>query len=136
MRTAKMTINSREHLLCFSGRVLRSVTEKFGGVTEMYEAFNSGDQAARLDAAIWALAQMVDAGDRYAQLNGLPNPGRYTPEDLYDLIDINDFTGLYGKIRETITSGSRRTVDARPEPGGGGKNADATLGKSDSLRSG
>ena len=125
-----MTIDGREHLLCFSGRVLRSVTEKFGGVREMYEAFHSEDETANLDAAVWALAQMVDAGDRYAQLNGLPNPGRYTAEDLYDLIDINDFTGIYSKIRETITSGKQRTIDAKPQPGGGGKNAAATPGGS------
>ena len=133
MRTAKMTIDGREHLLCFSGRVLRNVTEKFGGVREMYEAFSCKDQAARLDAAIWALAQMVDAGDRYAQLNGMPNPGRYTPDDLYDLIDINDFAGLYSKIRDTITGGSLQKVGARPQTGGRGKKAEATPEACNSL---
>ena len=130
MRTAKMTIDGREHLLCFSGRVLRNVTERFGGVREMYDAFHGDSPAECLDAAIWVLAQMIDAGDRYAELNGLENPGRYTPEDLYDLVDINDFSGIYGKIRETITSGRQQTVEAKPEAAGGGKNAAATPGKS------
>lgn len=130
MRTAKMTIDGREHLLCFSGRVLRNITEKFGGVKEMYEAFHSENATANLDAVVWTLAQMVDAGDRYAKLNGFPNPGRYTPEDLYDLVDINDFTGIYAKIRETITSGKQRTIDAKPQPGGAEKNAAAAPGES------
>ena len=129
MRTAKMSVDGREYLLCFSGRVIRNVTEKFGSLPAMYEAFSQDEQEKSLDAAVWVLSQMIQAGDRYAKLNGLENPGKLSFDDLYDLFDINDFTGIYSKIKETIRSGKQQTVTAVPDtPGGGGKNAAATPG--------
>lgn len=129
MRTAKMSVDGREYLLCFSGRVIRNVTEKFGSLPAMYEAFSQEEQEKSLDAAVWVLSQMIQAGDRYAKLNGLENPGMLSFDDLYDLFDINDFTGIYSKIKETIRSGKQQTVTAVPDTSsGGGKNAAATPG--------
>ena len=129
MRTAKMSVDGREYLLCFSGRVIRNVTEKFGSLPAMYEAFSQEEQEKSLDAAVWVLSQMIQAGDRYAKLNGLENPGKLSFDDLYDLFDINDFTGIYSKIKETIRSGKQQTVTAAPDTSGGGrKNAAATPG--------
>ncbi len=129
MRTAKMTVDGREYLLCFSGRVIRNVTEKFGGMQEMYEALRSENQVSSLDAAVWVLAQMIQGGDRYAKFNGIDNPGGLTEDQLYDLFDIQDFAGIYGKIRETVNNGRTQTVSAKPGAGPGGrKNADATPG--------
>lgn len=116
MRTAKFSIDGQTYLLCFSGRVLRNVTEHFGGLTEMYQAFGQEDQTASFDAAVWTMAQMLQAGDRYAKRNGMDNPGPLTADDLYDLCDIREFSGLYAAIRETITSGQRQHVAARPDP--------------------
>ena len=115
MRTAKIDIDGKSYLLCFSGRVIRNVSERFGGVQEMYTALGDYDQVKSLDAAVWVLSQMIQAGDRYAGLNGLDNPGSLTFDQLYDLFDIQDFVGLYGKIKETITSGGARTVAAKPD---------------------
>ena len=129
MRTAKMSVDGREYLLCFSGRVIRNVTEKFGSLPAMYEAFGQEEQEKSLDAAVWVLSQMIQAGDRYAKLNGLENPGKLSFDDLYDLFDINDFTGIYSKIKETIRSGKQQTVTAVPDTSGGGrKNAAGTPG--------
>lgn len=129
MRTAKMSVDGREYLLCFSGRVIRNVTEKFGSLPAMYEAFSQEEQEKSLDAAVWVLSQMIQAGDRYAKLNGLENPGMLSFDDLYDLFDINDFTGIYSKIKETIRSGKQQTVTAVQDTSGGGrKNAAATPG--------
>ena len=121
MRTAEIDIDGKSYLLCFSGRVIRNVSERFGGVQEMYTALGDYDQVKSLDAAVWVLSQMIQAGDRYAGLNGLDNPGSLTFDQLYDLFDIQDFVGLYGKIKETITSGGARTVAAKPDEESKGK---------------
>lgn len=124
MRTAKINIDGKSYLLCFSGRVIRNVSEQFGGMQEMYTALDDPDQVKRLDAAVWVLSQMIQAGDRYAGLNGMDNPGSLTFDQLYDLFDIQDFVGLYGKIKETITSGGARTVAAKPDEEPKGKKKD------------
>ena len=82
-----------------------------------------------LSAALILVASCSLRAQIYAKLNGLENPGMLSFDDLYDLFDINDFTGIYSKIKETIRSGKQQTVTAVPDTsGGGGKNAAATRG--------
>lgn len=122
MRTAKLTLNGQEHLLCFSARLVRSCTERYGDVSNINEAL-SGDPMRSFDEALWLLAEMMAAGDRYAKMMGLDNPPPLAADDLLDVCDLNDFAGLREKIAETITSGQRTTVEVAPS-----KNAEATQG--------
>ena len=122
MRTAKITIGGQEHLLCFSARAVRACTERYGGVEHIDDALTAKDGlVGALDEAVWLLATMMDAGDRYAKLNGIPNPPALTAEDLLDMMDMEDFAGLKDKIVETITNGQQKNVEAEPP-----KNAETT----------
>ena len=121
MRTARITIDGAEHLLCFSARVGRACTERYGEMGGMDEALTSGSPVQAMDEAVWMIATMMDAGARYAKLNGLDNPPPLTAEELLDVCDLGDFTQLTSKITETITNGKTPTVEAEPA-----KNAKAT----------
>lgn len=121
MRTARITIDGAEHLLCFSARVVRACTERYGEMGGMDDALTSGSPVQAMDEAVWMIATMMDAGDRYAKLNGLDNPPPLTAEELLDVCDLGDFTQLTSKITETITNGKTPTVEAEPA-----KNAKAT----------
>lgn len=136
MRTAKIEIGGREYLLCFSARVVRAVTERYGGVEYIDSALSGrpqrGDAAPEavdgqnpaaesafdavraLDEAVWLLSAMMDGGARYAKLNDLDNPPVLTADDLLDVLDLSDFSRLKSKIAETITNGERRNVEATP----------------------
>lgn len=84
-------------------------------------ALDADDPVSVLDESLWLLAAMLDAGARYARLNGqecLPPPDQ---EALYDLCGMDDLSGLRGRIMETMTRGQSRTVEAEPP-----KNAAAT----------
>ena len=121
MRTARITIDGAEHLLCFSARVVRACTERYGDIVNIDEALSSGRPVQAMDEAVWLIAAMMDAGARYARLNGLDNPSPLTEEELLDVCDLGDFTMLTSKITETITNGRTPTVEAEPA-----KNARAT----------
>lgn len=123
MRTAKITIDGQERLLCFSTRVVRDCTDRYGGIEHIDEAL-SGDPVKALDETIWILSALINAGDRYARLNGIDNPPAVSYDDLYDIVDMADLQGLNGKIRETITGGMERNIEAEPP-----KNGKATPGK-------
>ncbi len=105
MRTAKILINGQEHLLCFSVRALRAVVDRYGGVDGLNTATKTEDQTKNLDEALWQLATMMDAGARYAALEGLPNADPLTLDQLYDVCDISDFVGIRAAVQRTITSG-------------------------------
>ena len=109
-----MTVDGKDRLLCFSTRVIRDVVERFGDVSKINEALNDEDKVKALDNAVWLLCRMMDAGGRYAKLNGMDNPEPLSYEELYDSLDIGDFAGLKMKIQETIVNGGARTVDAAP----------------------
>ena len=105
MRTAKILIDGREHLLCFSVRVLRAVVDRYGSMEGLHASTSTEDQAKNLDEALWQLAAMMDAGARYAALDGLPNAEPLTQEQLYDVCDISDFFEIRMAVQRTITSG-------------------------------
>ena len=128
MRTAKIDICGKEYLFCFSARVVRAVTERYGGMEHLDDALSGKagtdadpNAAKALDEAVWLLATMMDGGARYAKHNGLDNPPALTAEDLLDVLEISDFARLREKIAETITNGKEPHVEADPP-----KNAETT----------
>ena len=121
MRTASIEIGGKAHLLCFSARVVRAVTERYGGVEHIDTALSADDPLKALDEAVWLLATMMDGGARYARLNEIPNAPALTANELLDVLDIGDFAKMRAKIAETITNGKETHVEADP-----GKNAETT----------
>lgn len=122
MRTAKITLDGEEHLLCFSTGVVEAACDKYGTLDDFFDALN-GDQSTQLRTVIWALAQMMKAGANYAKRKGIDNPPPLTEADIRDGCDISDLMDLRSKVAETITSGSDRQVEATPP-----KNVKATPG--------
>lgn len=114
MRTARIEIEGREHLLCFSARVVRAVTERYGGVEAIDGALSGSEPVRALDEAVWLLATMMDGGARYAKLNDIDTPPALTADELLDVLDISDFGRLKDKIAETITNGKSVNVEAEP----------------------
>lgn len=121
MRTASIEIGGKAHLLCFSARVVRAVTERYGGMEHIDAALSADDPLKALDEAVWLLATMMDGGARYARLNEIPNAPALTANELLDVLDIGDFAKMRAKIAETITNGKETHVEADP-----GKNAETT----------
>lgn len=121
MRTASIEIDGKAHLLCFSARVVRAVTERYGGVEHIDAALSAGDPLKALDEAVWLLATMMDGGARYARQNEITTAPALTADELLDVLDIGDFAKMRAKIAETITKGKETHVEADP-----GKNAETT----------
>ena len=121
MRTASIEIGGKAHLLCFSARVVRAVTERYGGVERIDTALSADDPLKALDEAVWLLSTMMDGGARYAKLNGLETAPPLTAEELLDVMDLSDFGQLRTKITEAVVSGRETHVEADP-----GKNAETT----------
>ena len=121
MRTASIEIGGKAHLLCFSARVVRAVTERYGGMEHIDAALSADDPLKALDEAVWLLATMMDGGARYARQNEIPNAPALTADELLDVLDIGDFAKMRDKIAETITNGKETHVEAEPP-----KNAETT----------
>ena len=97
---------------------MRACTDRYGDMEALNDALDGKNQGKALDEAIWLLSVLMDAGARYARLNG------ETPEDpldadaLYDVLGADDLGALNSKIAETIVSGKTATVEAQPPKNG------------------
>lgn len=125
MRTGTISIDGQKHLLCFSLRVVKICTERYGSTNGLFDALSEGDELKRLDESVWLLSQMMAAGDKYAKKNGIKNPSPMSYDDLYDVCDIRDFSNLRASIIQTINNGRETTVDVETNS----PNAKATLGE-------
>ena len=117
MRIGKIKINGREHLLCFSARVVRSCSERYGSIDKIPDALSKGTEAEIMDESFWLLAEMMTAGDRYAKLEGLENEKPLSVEELYDTCGMEDIANMKTRIFETVSNGNERMVEVEADKG-------------------
>lgn len=111
MRTSSIKINGASHLLCFSARVMRACAQRYNGMKNMDQALAGGNEEKILDEYIWLVSEMMNAGDRYAKLEGLDNPKPYTYDQLYDICGTEDIAAIRESITNAISNGTKRNVE-------------------------
>lgn len=117
MRTATVSLDGEDRILCFSAGVMEDVYSEYGGLQEFFDAM-SGKTDNPIRAIIWALDKMMGAGARYARRKGIPAAAPLTVEDLRDVCDLSDLAGLKQAVLTTITAGNAREVEAEPPKNG------------------
>lgn len=113
MRTATVSLDGAERILCFSTGVMEDVYEVYGGLDGFFDALN-GKNGNTIKAIIWALDKMMDAGARYARRKGIEAAPPLTADDIREVCDLSDFSGLQAAVMNTLTAGSERQVEAEP----------------------
>lgn len=121
MRTGKITVNGQDYITCLSTRVLVALEERGGDADKELARIMQG---RKLGDLFWLLAQMIDAGDRYAKLEGIDNPGTLSLDALMDSMGPDDYEVMTGALADTVKAGTTPTVEAKPAKGKG-KNAEA-----------
>lgn len=121
MRTSEITIADNKYLACFSTRVLVAIEEREGDGQKGLQRILADGKTSDL---FWLLAQMIDAGDRYARHEGLENPGVLTEDELLDLVGVDDYNTMFGAIAQAVQRGNTPEVEVRPA-----KNAKTTPSK-------
>ena len=121
MRTGKIVVNGQEYITCLSTRVLVALEERGGDADKELARIMQG---RKLGDLFWLLAQMIDAGDRYAKMEGIDNPGSLSLDALMDSMGPDDYEVMTGAMADTVKAGATPTVEAKPAKGRG-KNAEA-----------
>lgn len=119
MKVITKRICGEERVLCYSLRVTKAVTERFG-TGGIREKLKESSTAETLDAVIWMLTLMMQAGKKYADKNGISCPDAPTEDDMLDEYGLDDLEELYGTFSDTMAAGSEQSVEAEP------KNAETT----------
>jgi len=110
MRTGKFRFYGKEYLLTFSARV-NAALEAEGIRLEELEKSNTP-----VTTVVKLLAYMIDAGDRYAKLNGIENPGTVPFDTLLDGMDLEDIQQI-PKLLAEVANGERNVEAEAPKNG-------------------
>ena len=110
MRTGKVEINGKEYLLCFSTRVLMALEERGGSSEAELQRIMDEHKVSDL---FWLLEKMIDAGDRYAKLEGIENPGTISGDNLIDLVGVDDYETMFQSIVGAVAAGNTPEVKVK-----------------------
>lgn len=122
MKQIELPINGTEYPLCFSLRVVKACGERFGGLDSLSSALTgNGNAIDALNNVVWMLSQMLDAGYRLAQANGLSATTPPNEDVLLDVFGLDDLAELRQRLTLAMTAGNARTVEAKS-----GKNGETT----------
>lgn len=125
MRTATITLAGEERLLCFSTRVTLDVNERFGSLEAMFDVIQDNKNPSKsMEASLWVLERMMDAGARYADHEGIEHAPPLTADEILDLCGPMEIIKMSEAIQATMTAGTGREVEAKPP-----KNAKAGAGR-------
>ena len=121
MKVIKRHICGEDRVLCYSLRVTKAVTERYG-TGGIREKLKSAGTTETLDAVIWMLTLMMQAGKKYADKNGIPCPPAPSEDEMLDEYGLDDLAELYGTFTATMDAGGQQEVEAES------KNGEATQG--------
>ena len=113
MRYSRLNICGKEYTLVMSTRVIAHYQEMGKDISTILD---EGGISGIMDM----LQRMIEAGDRYARMEGMDNPGVLTLDEILDATGPEDYAGIIEAVTLAVTG--ERKVEAEPDP----KNADST----------
>lgn len=111
MRTGKFDFYGKSYLITFNARVNAALEAEGIRLDRLAENDTPVSSIVRI------LSHMIDAGDRYARMNGIENPGTVDYDTLLDGLDMPDIQKLPALIAEVAKG--ERNVEADPPKNAG-----------------
>lgn len=111
MRTGKVNIKGKEYLTCFSTRVLIDIEDRYGDSTEGLKEIMG---RAKVSELFWLLACLIDAGNRYAKMEGIENPGSLTEDELIDSVGVDEYETIFKNVADTVAAGGKPNIQTKP----------------------
>lgn len=112
MRTGKFEFYGKTYLLTFSARVSAALEADGIRLEELQHS------ATPVTTILKLLCYMIDAGDRYAKMNGIENAGVVTMDQLMDGMDLVDLQQKVPRILAEVVAGERHVEAEAPKNAG------------------
>ena len=113
MRYSRLNICDKDYMLVMSTRIIAHYEEMGKDISSILD---EGGVSGIMDL----LQRMIEAGDRYAKMEGMDNPGTLTLDEILDVFGPDDYRRIILTVSEAVTG--KRNVEAEVDP----KNADST----------
>ena len=109
MRIKMVTIGGKEYPACFSTRVMMDLEEKGGTIQSALTAIAKSGKVSDL---FHLFHQMLLAGHRYSERQGLPHSGERSFDELIDSVGIDDYKPVFSEVMSIVRVSSETTVEA------------------------
>lgn len=109
MRLKMVNIGGKEYPACFSTRVMMDLEEKGGTIQSALTAIAESEKVSDL---FHLLHQMLLAGHRYSERQGLPHSGELSFDELIDSVGIDDYKSIFSEVMSIVRVSSETTVEA------------------------
>lgn len=121
-RITEIEIAGRKYPLNFSVKAAKEVSERYGDISNIGDAFEGKSTSEMMDEANWILALLIEQGVAYKKIVDGEEVKGLTQDELEILMGVVDFADLKSTLLGAMTAGMRREVEVEPDP----KNAEAT----------
>ncbi len=122
-RIIEIEIAGESYPLNFSTKAARAVSDRYGDLTNIGEAFDDKTTVQALDELVWMLALLIEQGVAYHKIVNNIDRKILTAEQLEIVLGVSDVVSLKENVMQAMTSGMAREVETEPE-----KNAETTQG--------
>jgi len=116
MKVITRHICGEDRALCYSLRVSKAITEKYGS-GGIRESLKGDNPAETLDAVIWLLSLLMAAGKKYADKNGMKCPDAPSVDDMLDDYGLDDLADLMGLATDAMDAGAQQEIEAESKNG-------------------
>ena len=114
MRVSKIKINNKEYPACFSTRVAFACEERSGSVAKELDKVSKESQAGKLKELFWLIYELLKAGKKYSELEGIETEPLISYEDMLDSVGVSDYKYLVSSVTETVAEGNKRKTEIAP----------------------
>lgn len=122
-RVIEIEIAGESYPLNFSTKAARAVSDRYGDLTNIGQAFDDKTTVQALDELVWMLALLIEQGAAYHKIVNNLERKILTAEQLEIVLGVSDVVSLKENVMQAMTSGMSREVETEPE-----KNAQTTQG--------
>ena len=109
MHLKMVNIGGKEYPACFSTRVMMDLEDKGGTIQSALTAIAESEKVSDL---FHLLHQMLLAGYRYSERQGLPHSGELSFDELIDSVGIDDYKSVFSEVMSIVRVSSETTVEA------------------------
>lgn len=120
MRVTELTIAGKTYPVCLSTGAAKKISDRYGDISNVGEAFTDKSTAEMLGELNWLLALLVKAGCDYKRYSDGQQIEPITEEALDCVLGLDDVQQLKSDVFGAMTAGMSREVEVD------GKNAEAT----------
>lgn len=115
--TVSMHLLGEDYPLLLSMRAVYEISKRWGGVETAFLEIEKMPEHEQVEAVVWLASILLEEGANYSELETGEEIRRFTENELFTLLNINDLQPIFNKLVETVIAGQQTEISVEPPEG-------------------